>query len=183
MNKYHLTLIRGLACLACASTLQETPAAGQITQPALVVRGAVEQPLSLALTNLLAMPRIKVTAQEKDGGQVTFEGVALYELLRQAKPRLTDKCCSNAVNTVVIIRAADNYQALFLLPELDPKFTARRILLADRRDGQSLNPSQGPLQIVVPDEKVHARWVRQVTVIEVVPLGDRAGISTNPAPR
>jgi DMSO/TMAO reductase YedYZ molybdopterin-dependent catalytic subunit len=183
MNKYHLTLIRGLTCFPCALALQGTPAVGQITQPALVVRGAVEQPLSLALTNLLAMPRVKVTAQEKDGSQVTFEGVALYELLRQAKPRLTDKCCSNAVNTVVIVRAADSYQSLFSLPELDPKFTARQILVADRREGQPLNQSQGPLQIVVPDEKVHARWVRQVTVIEVLPLGDRAGISTRPAPR
>jgi hypothetical protein len=183
MNKCYLSLIRGLASLACASTLLGTPAVGQITEPALLVRGAVAQPLSLSLSNMLAMPRIKMTAQEKDGSHVAFEGIALYELLRLAQPMLTDKCCSNAVNTVVVVRAADNYQALFSLPELDPKFTARQILVADRRDGQPLSPSQGPLQIIVPDEKVHGRWVRQVKIIEVLPLGDLSEVSTNRSPR
>jgi hypothetical protein len=36
------------------------------------------------------------------------------------------------------------------------------ILLADRRDGQPLAAAEGPLRLVVPDEKRHARWVRQV---------------------
>lgn len=129
------------------------------------------------------MPRIKVITKEKDGGHATFEGVALHEVLRLAKPRLTDKCCSNVVNTVVVIRAADNYQAVFSLPELDPKFTAKQVLLADCRDGHPLGPQQGPLQLVVPDEKVHARWVRRVTVIEVLPLGDLSEPSKNPLAR
>jgi hypothetical protein len=67
----------------------------------------------------------------------------------------------------VIVEAADGYQALFALPELDPAFTDRVILLADHRDGQPLDARTGPFQIVVPGEKKHARWVRQVTGLRI----------------
>jgi hypothetical protein len=36
-------------------------------------------------------------------------------------------------------------------------------MLVDKRDGKALDAKEGPLRIVVPDEKMHARWVRQVT--------------------
>jgi hypothetical protein len=41
------------------------------------------------------------------------------------------------------------------------------ILLADTKDGQPLPPREGPFRIVVPGEKRPARWVRQVTALEV----------------
>lgn len=162
---------------AMPSTAQQTD------QTVLVVRGAVQEPLTLTLSNLLTLPRVSVMTRDKDGAEIAFEGVALHELISRAKPMLTEKCCSNAVNTVIVIRAADNYQALFSLPELDPKFSDRQILLADRRAGKPLNPAQGPLQLVVPDEKAHARWVRQVTLIEVLPLGDVSKNSVSAASR
>ena len=62
----------------------------------------------------------------------------------------------------LLVEAADDYRVVFALPELDPAFTERVILLADRRDGQPLAAAEGPLRLVVPDEKRHARWVRQV---------------------
>ena len=49
------------------------------------------------------------------------------------------------------------YRAVFALPELDPDFNDRVILLADRRDGQALSAKDGPLQIIVPGEKRHSR--------------------------
>ncbi len=58
---------------------------------------------------------------------------------------------------------ADGYRAVFALPELDPAYTDKIILLADKRDGKPMDAKEGPLRIVVPDEKRHARWVRQVT--------------------
>jgi hypothetical protein len=58
-----------------------------------------------------------------------------------------------------------------------------QILLADRCAGQPLEPGQGPLQIIVPDDKVHGRWVRQANLIEILPSGDLRGTSTNSPPR
>jgi hypothetical protein len=41
------------------------------------------------------------------------------------------------------------------------------IVLADRRDDAPLEAREGPLQIIVPDEKLHARWVRQVKSLTI----------------
>jgi len=53
------------------------------------------------------------------------------------------------------------------LPEIDPAFTDRVIILADRRDGGPLTDKEGPWQVVVPGEKRQARWVRQVVALTV----------------
>jgi DMSO/TMAO reductase YedYZ molybdopterin-dependent catalytic subunit len=176
-------LVAGLMPAILITNLLDVSAPAQTNAAVVAVRGAVEQPLQLGLSELRAMPRSKLKVQEKGGVEATYEGVALYEVVSRAKPRLSEQCCSNAVNTVVVIKAADNYQAIFSLPELDPKFGHGQVLLADRREGQPLNPAQGPLQIIVPDDKVHARWVRQVNLIEVRPLGDLHETSTNSSPR
>jgi hypothetical protein len=161
-----------LAALLAASVVAQTNGG------VLAVRGSVEQPLTLSLSDLQAMQRAKLKAREKDGGKATFEGVALFDVVGRAKPKLSEHCCSNAINTMVVINAADNYQAAFSLPELDPKFGHRQILLADRRNGQPLGPLQGPLQIIVPEDKVYARWVRQVNLIEILSIGDLRQAST-----
>ncbi|MFO0893059.1 MAG: molybdopterin-dependent oxidoreductase, partial [Isosphaeraceae bacterium] len=62
---------------------------------------------------------------------------------------------------------ADGYRAVFALPELDPDFTDRPVLLADRRDGRPLPGKDGPLQVIVPSDKRHSRWVRQVVALRV----------------
>lgn len=175
-------MIRRLTNASLVAALLATSAVAQTNTPVLLVRGAVAQPLTLSLRDLQAMPRAKMTAREKDGGEASFEGVALFDVVSRAKPILTEKCCSNAVNTVVIIKAADKYQAAFSWPELDPKFSPRQILLADRREGRALKPAQGPLEIIVPDDKVHARWVRQVNLIEVLPLGELREPAATPSP-
>jgi len=148
--------------------------AAQTNEAALIVRGEVDQPLSLSLADLRAMPRIKVQAREKNGDEASFEGVALSDILKRSKPRLTEKCCGNAANTCVIVRAADNYRVVFSMGEIDPDFTDRKVLVADRRDGKPLQESQGPLRLIVPGEKVHSRWVRQVKSLEVVHIGTDA---------
>jgi hypothetical protein len=67
----------------------------------------------------------------------------------------------------VLVKARDGYAAVFALPEFDPGFTDTVILLADQRGGHSLDAVEGPFRIIVPGEKRHARWVRQVTELEV----------------
>ena len=183
MKGAFLLFVRVLACSACTIALLIDSVAGEVSPPLLIVGGAIEQPLRLSTTDLQGMQRTTLKVHDKNGSEVTFEGVALYEVLKRAKPRLTEKCCSNSVNTVVIIRASDNYQALFSLPEIDPKFSDSQILIADHREGQLLSSPQGPLQIIVPDDKVHARWVRRVNSIEVLPLGEVKSASINSRPQ
>ena len=68
----------------------------------------------------------------------------------------------------LIASAPDGYRVLFSLTEFDPAFSDRVILLADRRDGKRLENREGPLRLIVPGDKSHARWIRGVTTLEVV---------------
>src|ERR1700692_3982402 len=108
----------GLAAFALPglrSVIAEEPAG-----PALVVGGAVEHPLKLALADLLKMPRTSVRAAEHDGQQVTYEGVLLSEILKAAGAPLGEKLRGQVLTNYVLAKAKDGYQVLFALPELDP---------------------------------------------------------------
>jgi hypothetical protein len=67
----------------------------------------------------------------------------------------------------VLVSAADNYHVLFTLPELDASYTDHIALIADQRDGAPLAASEGPYRLIVPFEKRDARWVRQVTAVDL----------------
>jgi hypothetical protein len=67
----------------------------------------------------------------------------------------------------VLTEAADGYRAVFALAEIDPSTTAQVILVADRKDGKPLATADGPYRLIVPKDKIHSRWVKQVTKITV----------------
>jgi DMSO/TMAO reductase YedYZ molybdopterin-dependent catalytic subunit len=136
----------------------------------LTVNGAVEHPLHLQLAELKALPRVVIKASESEGIETTFEGVSLWDVIQAAKPRLDPKNHKDLVNACVVAKAKDGYQVVFSLAEIAPLLTDRKIILADRRNGETLPDAQGPLRIIVPGEKMRARWVRQVTALEIVSL-------------
>ena len=67
----------------------------------------------------------------------------------------------------VIARAADGYEVLFSLAEIDEEFSGRTILLAHTVDGQALPQGIGPFRLIVPDERRPARWIREIKTIEI----------------
>jgi hypothetical protein len=74
----------------------------------------------------------------------------------------------------VMIVAADGYQVAFSLAELDPAVTDKKVMLAFRRDGKELGEKAGPLRVIIPDERQHSRWVRQVVELQVIRLSGLA---------
>jgi hypothetical protein len=72
------------------------------------------------------------------------------------------------MSRTILVEAADGYRVAFAVPEVDPSFGDREVLVADRKDGAPLPASEGPLRLVVPAERLHGRWVRQVRAIRVV---------------
>jgi len=162
-----------VACLAFCLLI--TPAvfgqSVQTTAPApdvlLHVGGEVERPLKLTADNLAKLPRRTVRAKDHGGKESAFEGVELVEVLKLAGIKFGEELRGKSLALFLIVDAADGYRAVFALPELDHAYTERVILLADRCDGKPLASSEWPLRIIVPDEKRHARWVRQVTALSV----------------
>jgi hypothetical protein len=113
------------------------------------------------------LPRQAVDVIEEDGTKAHFEGVALGDVLAAHGVQLGRALRGPALAHYAVVKAADGYRAVYALPELDRTFTDRVILLADRRNGAPLDAKAGPFRIVVPGEKHEARWVRQVTEIDV----------------
>jgi hypothetical protein len=113
-----------------------------------------------------ALERRAAVTQDR-GLRTEFEGVALRDLLIKAGIPFGDAIKGAALARVVIVTGRDGYRAVYAIAELDAGFTDQMILLADRRDGKPLLPDTGPWQIVVPNDKRAARWVRQVNKIEV----------------
>jgi hypothetical protein len=109
------------------------------------------------------LPRRSVRAKDHSGKESEFEGVPLVEALKQAGVKFGEGLRGKNLELYLVVEAADGYRAVYALPEVDPAYTDKTILLADKRDGKAMDAKEGPLRIVVPDEKRHARWVRQVT--------------------
>jgi hypothetical protein len=68
----------------------------------------------------------------------------------------------------ILVEAADGYKVVFAVAEFDPAFAAREIILADKRDGKTLDAEEGPFRIVAPGDKRPARWIRQATTLKVI---------------
>jgi DMSO/TMAO reductase YedYZ molybdopterin-dependent catalytic subunit len=131
------------------------------------VTGEVARPLSLSGEEHAKLPRQTIRARGHDGVEAQFEGVPLVDILAKAGVPTGKDLRGPAMTHYVVVEAADGYRAVFALAELDPAFTDRVVLLADHRDGKALLARDGPLQIIVPGEKKHARWVRQVIRLKV----------------
>jgi DMSO/TMAO reductase YedYZ molybdopterin-dependent catalytic subunit len=140
---------------------------GHAEDTALAVTGEVKSPLKLTLGELKSMHSVKVTVKDSDGATVSFEGVPLHAILQRAGAPQGESLKGPALQLCVSVKATDDYKVVFSLAELDPLFTDKQVLLAYMRDGKDLDSRTGPLRLVVPEEKRHGRWVRQVRELEV----------------
>ena len=149
-----------LASVASAQTNQPAPTV-------LKIDGEVTRPLTMSASDISKLPRRKATAKDHDSKSVVFEGVALVDLLKAAGVEFGEKLRGKNLALFLVAEATDGYRAVFALPELDPAFVDQEIILADTRDGQALSAAEGPWKIIVPNEKRHGRWVRQVMRLTV----------------
>lgn len=159
-------------CVLCMSTGQAQSVFGGETAPApadarLQVIGEVPDPLTLSAAEVAKLPRQTVRAKDHAGQEAEFTGVAVVDVLKRAGVKFGADLKGAALTQYLVVEASDGYRAVFSLAELDPACTDRVVLLTDRRDGKPLSSSEGPFQIVVPGEKRHARWVRQVKALKV----------------
>lgn len=156
-----------VALLSATTLGQANPSPAKANDSLLSISGEVERPLKLTAADLAKLSRRSVRAKDHDGQESTFEGVELGEVLKLAGVKFGEQMRGKSLALFLVADAADNYRAVFALPELDHAFTDRVILLADKRDGKPLAATEGPLRIVVPDEKRQARWVRQVISLTI----------------
>jgi hypothetical protein len=125
------------------------------------------QTITVTPDTLAGLPRVKVEAKEHESPTATYEGVLLGSILERAGVPRGEKLRGKALRTIIVITATDGYEVVFTLPDTDPAFTDRLIVLADTKDGKPLPEKEGPFRIVVPAEKRPARWIRNVKTISI----------------
>lgn len=123
--------------------------------------------MDLKSTDLAKLPRRDVRGKDHDEKEHTFSGFELREVLLKAGVKFGNELRGKNLALYLLVEAADGYHAVFALPELDNAFTDDVVILADTMDGKPLDAKTGPWQIIVPGEKKHGRWVRQVTKLTV----------------
>lgn len=134
-----------------------------------------EEPVAITKAEFKQLPRTTVTTKGRDGQSTRYSGVAVYQLLERSMTPLGESLRGDGLRCYASVEAEGGYAVVFSLPELDPTFSGRSIILADEQDGKPLDAQNGPYRIIVPDEKRPARWVRMVNTIRI--------LESNPAPR
>jgi hypothetical protein len=152
--------------LLVASCLTAGYAQADIT-PAPAVSSVLPH-LTVSADLLAGLPRRTVAVTEENGESATYSGVDLGALLAKNGAPQGPALRGPAAADYVLIQAADGYRAVFALTELDAAITDKIVVLADQRNGAPSGPRLGPFRIVVPDEKHHLRWVRNVVEIAVL---------------
>ncbi|MGB8010897.1 MAG: molybdopterin-dependent oxidoreductase [Terriglobales bacterium] len=150
-----------------AIALQAVPAWPQ----QLTVQAESGKQVVLTRADIEALPRVKV-ATGAAGVSATFEGVPLKAVLEKAGVEFGENMKGSMkgkrMASCLLVEAADGYRVVIALPEIDPGFTDKQVILAFLKDGKRLDDKEGPYRIVIPDEKRMARWVRQVTTLKIV---------------
>jgi len=130
-----------------------------------VIYGDEDETLAISRGELERMPSITVEASFHDGRSATFEGVRIRDLLTLAGAPTHVQ--GPELLRFLVVEATDGYRALFSRSEVEPDFRAEPPILAYRENGRPIDPKFGPLQVIVPDELRHVRWVRQVECIRL----------------
>ena len=121
----------------------------------------------LSRADLEALPHVKVQATAHDVS-AAFEGVAVKAVLEKAGVAFGEGIRGKRLASCLLVEAADGYRVVIALPEMDPGFTDKQVVLAFLKDGKAMDSKEGPYRIVIPDEKRPARWIRQVTGLKIV---------------
>jgi DMSO/TMAO reductase YedYZ molybdopterin-dependent catalytic subunit len=136
-------------------------------EPAIIVVNESGKSFSYNPADLAKLPQKEITARDHRGETGKYTGVELAALLKQSEVVLGMDLRGPLMTNSLLVDAADKYRVVFSIPEIDPEWTENVVLLATARNGEPLDAAHGPFQIVVPGDKRHGRWVRQVTRLTV----------------
>ena len=144
--------------MACCQNVQQTVS----------IEGEVRTPLKLSLSDLKTFAQARANASDKDGGEHSYKGVRLFDILDSAGVIFGKQLRGENLAKYVLVKAFDGYKVVFALPEIDPEFTNQTILLVYEADGKLLSEGEGPFRLIVPGDKKHARWIRNVASIKIL---------------
>ena len=160
--KNHIVFLLFVAIVPFTVTAQT-----ETSQSIVKVSGEVLTPFNITLASLKEYKQTTVIRKDKDGKDHTYLGVEVFELLKKAGATLNKDLRGENLTKYMLAEASDGYQVIFALAELDGGFADRKIILTTNVDGHPLPANEGPFRIIVSDEKLPARCIRQLTSLAV----------------
>jgi hypothetical protein len=172
MCRNHLRLLLLFASLAFVSNLIAQQAA---TVPAasrngsvLLMKAPAHEPLRIAETDFKNMPHITVTFHNTHtNADETYAGVRVVDLVSKIGAPVGGDLRGKALGDYVVATGTDGYEAVLALAEVDPSFHPGEVIVADAMDGKPLDAHNGPLKLVVTEDKRPARAVRNLISLEL----------------
>ncbi len=118
----------------------------------------------------------KVARQQRQLGSAetgdlsVVSGVRLWDLLQLAGVPPTVASGRQRAVMYIKLTGADGQSAVLAMVEVDPSFASQPVLIADFRDGKKMDAAEGPWRVFTPHDQRHSRWIRGLTLIEVLTL-------------
>ena len=150
------------AALSCAASAHAQAAATSLT-----LAGPGQQ-TTLSLAALEALHHVSITV--KNGhthAQETYTGVPLIELLEKVGAPEPAAVKGKVLSDYIVATGSDNYHAVLSLAEIEPGFHPGGVIVAYTLDGKPLDTRQGPLKLIVEEDREPARWVHNLVKVEL----------------
>ena len=145
---------------------QPKPLPPNLVPATITVIGINGTTATLSASDISKLPQQTVKVMDH-GTPATFEGVLLTDVLSKVDLPVGEKFHNTGASYYLVVGAQDGYLAVFAWAELDSTFMDKSVYVVTSRDGKPLSGNDGPFELVVPDEKRGARWVRQVTTLRI----------------
>ena len=149
----------------CSVAHAQGPAAGRVPNAALTVRNG-DKALTLNADTLAGLARRTIEARNETES-VRYESVRLIDVLMQAGVTFGQTMRGPRLASYVVAGSPDGFRVVLALAEIDPDFANRDAIVADRLNGAPLSMRDGPLQLIIPADTHHARWVRNLNSLTV----------------
>ena len=150
-----------------------------------VEHGIVPDAPGLQLTGLLERPgpvtpgfdglprrEVETLASPRHGGRIVpgerYGGVLLWDLLDAAGVRIDPDLREDVLGKVVVVRSEDGYAAVIAAGEIEPRFMAGPVIVADRRAAGPLTESEGAFRLIVPCDGAAGRSVKRLASLELI---------------
>lgn len=150
--------------------LQHDQASAQTRAAGSIALRAGSRDLVISPAELAKLPRHEQRLDTEGASGATVSGVLLWDLVQLLG--VPSPKASGRQRAVMYIKltGADGQSAVLALVDVDPSFSKRLVLVADRRNGQPLDAAEGPWRVFIPDDLRHARWIRGLAAIEIVAI-------------
>ena len=133
----------------------------------LVVSDPYHAPIVFSPADFRALPHITIKVHNgHTNAEENYSGVPLESLLAKVNAPVGKEFRKEALRTYLLASGADGYSVLLSLAEVYSTFHAGQVIVADTREGQPLGKN-GPFQLIVPGDSRPARWVRNLSSIQL----------------